>query len=117
MVALVSDGVSNYSKKLLEADGWIVEKITLLENPNRVIHQGFGGVYTKLKILNITNYRKLVYLDADTIVIRSVEDLFKCGKFCANLKHSKRLNFGVLVVEPSRKLFNGMMSKVSTLSS
>lgn len=58
-----------------------------------------------------------MYLDADTIVVKSIEDLFKCGKFCANLKHSERLNSGVMVVEPSETLFNDMMSKVSTMYS
>ncbi|GMP22183.1 hypothetical protein CsSME_00000313 [Camellia sinensis var. sinensis] len=101
MVVLVSDGVSDYATKLLQADDWIVELISLLANPNQIRPKRFWGVYTKLKIFNMTNYKKVVYLDADTIVVRSVEDLFKCGKFCANLKHSERLNSGVLVVEPS----------------
>lgn len=59
----------------------------------------------------------VVYLDADTIVVKSIEDLFKCQKFCANLKHSERLNSGVLVVEPSEALFNDMMAKVKILPS
>lgn len=63
------------------------------------------------------NLIAVVYLDADTIVVKSIEDLFKCGKFCANLKHSERLNSGVMVVEPSQKVFNDMMSKVNTLES
>ncbi|XVE62698.1 hypothetical protein DITRI_Ditri06bG0140700 [Diplodiscus trichospermus] len=58
MVVLVSDGVSNYAKKLLKADGWIVEKISLLANPNQVRPKRFWGVYTKLKIFNMTNYKK-----------------------------------------------------------
>uniref|UniRef100_A0A5B7AY19 Hexosyltransferase n=1 Tax=Davidia involucrata TaxID=16924 RepID=A0A5B7AY19_DAVIN len=117
MVVLVSDGVSDYAKKLLMADGWIVELISLLANPNQVRPKRFWGVYTKLKIFNMTNYKKVVYLDADTIVVKSIEDLFKCGKFCANLKHSERLNSGVMVVEPSEAVFKDMMSKVNTLPS
>lgn len=171
MVVLVSDGVSDYSNHLLkviniflscskllvlvlhgvfyiykymmvfQADGWIVEKISLLANPNQVRPTRFWGVYTKLKIFNMTNYKKgsdvtliyiysniihfshlmrflaVVYLDADTILVQSIEDLFKCGKFCANLKHSERLNSGVMVVQPSQPLFNDMMSKVTTLES
>ncbi|XAR53579.1 Glucuronosyltransferase [Bertholletia excelsa] len=117
MVVLVSDGVSEYAKKLLQADGWKVEPITLLENPNQVRPTRFWGVYTKLKIFNMTEYKKVVYLDADTIVVKSIEDLFKCGKFCANLKHSERLNSGVMVLEPSQAVFNDMMSKVKTLPS
>ncbi|XVF30978.1 hypothetical protein REPUB_Repub16aG0105800 [Reevesia pubescens] len=117
MVVLVSDGVSDFAKKLLKADGLIVEKISLLQNPNQVRPKRFWGVYTKLKIFNMTNYKKVVYLDADTIVVKSIEDLFKCEKFCANLKHSERLNSGVMVVEPSEVVFNDMMSKVNTLPS
>ncbi|KAK9157203.1 hypothetical protein Scep_003777 [Stephania cephalantha] len=117
MVVLVSEGVSDYAKNLLQADGWIVEFISLLANPNQVRPKRFWGVYTKLKIFNMTNYKKVVYLDADTIVVKNIDDLFKCGKFCANLKHSERLNSGVMVVEPSESLFEDMMSKVKTLQS
>ncbi|XP_044482389.1 inositol phosphorylceramide glucuronosyltransferase 1 isoform X1 [Mangifera indica] len=117
MVVLVSDGVSDYAKKLLQADGWKVEEISLLSNPNQVRPKRFWGVYTKLKIFNMTNYKKVVYLDADTVVVKNIEDLFRCGKFCANLKHSERLNSGVMVVEPSETVFNDMMSKVNTLHS
>ncbi|KAJ0771385.1 putative glucuronosyltransferase [Helianthus annuus] len=117
MVVLVSDGVSDYAKTLLQADGWIVTPISLLENPNQVRPTRFWGVYTKLRIFNMTDYEKVVYLDADTIVVKNIDVLFKCGKFCANLKHSERLNSGVMVVEPSEELFNDMVSKVTTLKS
>uniref|UniRef100_A0A0D9VII9 Hexosyltransferase n=1 Tax=Leersia perrieri TaxID=77586 RepID=A0A0D9VII9_9ORYZ len=117
LVVLVSDGVSDYSRKLLEADGFIVKHITLLANPNQVRPTRFWGVYTKLKIFNMTNYKKVAYLDADTIVVKSIEDIFNCGKFCANLKHSERMNSGVMVVEPSETLFNDMMEKVNSLPS
>ncbi|KAL2611443.1 hypothetical protein R1flu_023135 [Riccia fluitans] len=119
MVVLVSKGVSSEAMELLEADGWIVEHIDLLENPNskKKRPSRFWGVYTKLKIFNMTNYEKVVYLDADTIVTRSIEDLFLCKRFCANLKHSERLNSGVMVVEPSRDLFEDMLAKVTTLKS
>ncbi|KAK4353389.1 hypothetical protein RND71_028907 [Anisodus tanguticus] len=117
MVVLISDGVSQYANDLLRADGWIVEKISLLSNPNQVRPTRFWGVYTKLKVFNMTKYKKVVYLDADTIVVKSIDDLFKCGKFCANLKHSERLNSGVMVIEPSDEVFKDMMSKVTTLPS
>lgn len=42
----------------VQADGWIVEKISLLENPNQVRPKRFWGVYTKLKIFNMTDYKK-----------------------------------------------------------
>lgn len=71
----------------------------------------------QIMFINSLSLIAVVYLDADTIVVKSIEDLFKCGKFCANLKHSERLNSGVMVVEPSQKVFDDMMSKVRTLES
>ena len=41
-----------------QADGWIIEKINLLANPNIQRPKRFWGVYTKLKIFNMTNYKK-----------------------------------------------------------
>lgn len=41
-----------------QADGFIVKHITLLANPNQVRPTRFWGVYTKLKIFNMTTYRK-----------------------------------------------------------
>jgi len=74
-------------------------------------------MFMKYDLLGFFNVCAVVYLDADTIVVKNIEDLFKCGKFCANLKHSERLNSGVMVVQPSAAVFNDMMSKVNTLPS
>jgi hypothetical protein len=41
-----------------QADGWIVNRISLLANPNQVRPKRFWGVYTKLKIFNMTSYKK-----------------------------------------------------------
>ena len=48
-------GVGEY---FVQAGGWIVEPISLLANPNQVRPKRFWGVYTKLKIFNMTNYKK-----------------------------------------------------------
>ncbi|GJZ50117.1 hypothetical protein Tco_0604307 [Tanacetum coccineum] len=43
-------------KKIGEADGWIVTPISLLQNLNQVRPTKLWGVYTKLKIFNMTGY-------------------------------------------------------------
>lgn len=50
-------------------------------------------------------------------MVKNIDDLFKCRKFCANLKHSERLNSGVMVVEPSETVFNDMVDKIKTTAS
>lgn len=63
----------------MQADGWIVEKISLLANPNQVRPKRFWGVYTKLKIFNMTNYKKGI------VVYRGSYGLyyaFDCSQVC-----------------------------------
>ncbi|KAI6692773.1 hypothetical protein NL676_020483 [Syzygium grande] len=71
-----------------QADGYTVEKISLLASPNQKRPARFWGVYTKLKTFNMTSYKK---------------------------NHSERLNSGVMVVEPSETVFSDMMGKVQAL--
>ena len=40
-------------------------------------------------------------MDSDTIVVRNVDELFKCGVFCAAYQNSDLFNAGVLVLKPS----------------
>jgi inositol phosphorylceramide glucuronosyltransferase 1 len=110
----------------LASDGWLVRQVDLIDNPG-VWTQGntrghryparFWGVYTKLSVFNMTQYRRVVYLDADTVVVRNVDELFACEGFCAVLRHSERLNSGVMVLEPSEELFADMMNHVDTTPS
>ncbi|GKD19625.1 hypothetical protein Tco_1208783 [Tanacetum coccineum] len=45
-------------KKIGEADGWIMTPISLLQNLNQLRPTRLWGVYTKLKIFNMTCYKK-----------------------------------------------------------
>eukprot|EP00271_Cylindrocystis_brebissonii_P012038 TRINITY_DN30094_c0_g1_i1.p1 TRINITY_DN30094_c0_g1~~TRINITY_DN30094_c0_g1_i1.p1 ORF type:complete len:575 (-),score=88.81 TRINITY_DN30094_c0_g1_i1:1003-2727(-) len=117
MVVLVSAGVSQRSVEVLQADGWRVDRVNLLRNPNDNYRASFWGVYTKLNVFNMTQYERVVYLDADTIVLSNIDELFGCHGFCANLKHSERFNTGVMVLEPSAEVFESMLAKVEVLPS
>lgn len=54
----------------------------------------FYGVYTKLLIFNLTQYERVVYLDADAIAARNMDELFLCDGLCAVMRHSERVNTG-----------------------
>lgn len=72
-------------------------------------------MYTKLEVFALTEYDRVLYLDADTLIVRSLDDAFHCGAanglpgFCANLKHSDRMNTGVMVLSPSEELHSEMV--------
>lgn len=56
-----------------------------------------------------------MYFDVDIIVVKNIDDFFKCGKFCVNLKYFERFNFGVLVVELFEVFFKDMLRKIRIL--
>lgn len=122
LVCIASDA-SEESIRTLEEDGWKVVVAETIQNPStgpgHKFPKRFWGVYTKLSIFKMP-YKKVLYLDADTIVVKSIEDAFQCGGktgFCVNLKHSEHVNTGVMVVSPSPQLFEAMMDKISTTPS
>ena len=54
----------------------------------------------KLMLTSDSTYA-VIYLDVDTVVLTSLDPLFACPGLCGVLRHSEKLNTGVLVVTPS----------------
>lgn len=123
---LVAGDVSNSTIATLKSDGWVVKRVEAVQNPGLWSQGNKGGntfparfwaVYTKLLIFSLSSYERVVYLDADTIALQNLDSLFLCDGFCGVMRHSERLNTGVLVAQPSIDLFNDMMSKIGALPS
>jgi len=56
-------------------------------------------------------------LDADTVVLKNIDHLFQQVGFAAVLEVVDKFNSGVMVLEPSKILFNDLLSKINTLPS
>mmetsp|Transcript_798 Transcript_798/g.4990 ORF Transcript_798/g.4990 Transcript_798/m.4990 type:complete len:480 (-) Transcript_798:529-1968(-) len=114
---------SQKSQRILEDAGWILYNTEVIRKNTTTksvpIPPRFWAVYTKLVAFKLP-YRKVVFLDADTLVIRNIDQLFQCGGdrgFCANLKHSEHFNSGVLVLSPEVSLFDDLLEKLGDLES
>lgn len=123
LVVVVTEELSKKSEETLTRDGWKVKRVPTVMNPGRGPQDGKGypdkfyAVYTKLYIFQMTEYRKVVFLDADIMVIRNMDSLFSCPGFCASLRHSERFNSGVMSLEPSKETFEDMMKKIKEMPS
>jgi len=71
--------------------------------------------FAKLRLWELDEYRKVVYLDADTLVVQNIDDLFEYPAFSAapNLYQAAgdltRMNSGVFVAQPGRLVFADML--------
>jgi len=73
-------------------------------------------------VWNLTEYERVVFLDADTLVVANVDELFEIEEFaCGIFPHTGHMlnvngqrqfylsfNTGVMVVQPSREIFEHM---------
>ena len=95
-----------------------------MENPTNVSknHRWFSTYY-KLLVFDQVQYEKIVYLDADIVVLKNIDDLFlqphmaatNAGGLLPRKALWAHINTGVFVLEPSRSLFRDMISKVGKI--
>ena len=112
-VALCMDDVPEYVRRVLRRDGWQIRQVDALPeeclgDDNNLI----TSLFTKLMAWALTDYNRLIYIDADAIVLHNIDHLFRCAQFCASYRHSDLFNSGVLVLKPSVEVFNDMCSKI-----
>ncbi|KAG2492512.1 hypothetical protein HYH03_009177 [Edaphochlamys debaryana] len=122
LVALTTGSLSPASESTLASDGWRVIHVAPVANPAMGpqptgFPPRFAYVYTKLYIFKMTEYKKIVFLDGDILVMKNMDAIFKCPGFCAALRHSERFNSGVMTLVPSVELYDDMMSKVASMPS
>jgi alpha-N-acetylglucosamine transferase len=73
--------------------------------------------FCKLRLWQLP-YERVVFLDADTLVIRNIDSLFDYPEFCAapnvyeSLGDFHRLNSGVFTARPSQARFEAMLARL-----
>lgn len=74
--------------------------------------------FVKLRLWELEAYDKVVFLDADTLVIQNIDRLFDYPEFVAapNLYESltdfHRMNSGVFVAQPNRATYDAMLARL-----
>jgi alpha-N-acetylglucosamine transferase len=74
--------------------------------------------FAKLRLWQLTDYDKIVFIDADAIVLRNIDKLFEYPEFSAapnvyeSLADFHRLNSGVFVAKPTEATFATMLAQL-----
>ncbi len=88
----------------------------LLQNEHEFSHWKF--TFDKLQIWGLTQYEKLVFLDADMMLLSSIDELFNCPSLSAVQAGRElnpdwiRLNSGCMVLVPSVEVKGKMLSLI-----
>ncbi len=119
---LVTADVSSSARQHLAERGWRIHQVDPIENPNPDKQQffpRFAHTFTKLRAFALEGFAKLVLLDADTIVLQNIDDLFERPSIAAapDFLLPDRFNSGVMVIEPDAGTFARMMDALATADS
>src|SRR5690242_2106210 len=79
MVLLVTSDVPDRARKRLGRAGWTLREIDVIKNPvpaKQQLFPRFDKVFTKLRAWELEEFDKVVLLDADMVVTKSLDSLF-----------------------------------------
>lgn len=88
-----------------ELDSCDSEHLSLLTRPE------LGVTFSKIHAWRLTQYNKCVFLDADTMVLQNVDELFEREELSAapDIGWPDCFNSGVFVFEPSLQTFSNLI--------
>ena len=122
-ILLVTADVSTAAReRLVAAAGWRVREVAAIANPaadGDLVFARFRNTFTKLRAFGLDDVAKAVFLDADTLVLGNIDELFERPAFAAapDFFTPDRFNSGVMVFEPSPARLASMLAALSALGS
>ncbi|MCG3770219.1 MAG: hypothetical protein JW384_01362 [Nitrosomonadaceae bacterium] len=122
-VLLTSD-ISPRIHSILAKHGIAYTIVSSISNPTDVnmAHRWFR-TYSKIHVFGLTQYEKVVYLDADMLILENIDTLFErphmsatdAGSMLPSTSHWTHMNSGLFVATPSALLFDDMLSRAGKI--
>ncbi|XP_020588043.1 UDP-glucuronate:xylan alpha-glucuronosyltransferase 1-like [Phalaenopsis equestris] len=117
LVILVDETISSRYKNGLEAAGWKIKKIKRIRNPKATKDAYNEWNYSKFRLWQLTEYDKIIFIDADLLVLRNIDFLFTMPEISATGNNGTLFNSGVMVIEPSNCTYNLLMGHINDIKS
>ncbi|CAF1430125.1 unnamed protein product [Rotaria magnacalcarata] len=120
LVVMISNNLSDLIKQTLETsfdEVVVVEELNSYDNENLTLlsRPELGVTFTKINCWLLEKYSKCVFLDADVLVLRDIDDLFEREEFSAapDAGWPDCFNSGVFVYRPSKETFRKLVQFAS----
>ncbi|XP_010245814.1 PREDICTED: putative UDP-glucuronate:xylan alpha-glucuronosyltransferase 3 [Nelumbo nucifera] len=117
LVILVDETISEYHRGGLEAAGWKIRTIQRIRNPKAERDAYNEWNYSKFRLWQLTDYDKIIFIDADLLILRNIDFLFGMPEITATGNNATLFNSGVMVVEPSNCTFQLLMDHINEIES
>ncbi|KAF8776101.1 hypothetical protein HU200_003785 [Digitaria exilis] len=117
LILLHDHTVSKPALRALSAAGWTPRKIKRIRNPRAARGTYNEYNYSKFRLWQLTDYDRVVFVDADILVLRSLDALFAFPQLAAVGNDGSLFNSGVMVIEPSACTFDALIRRRRTVRS
>ncbi|CAI0555323.1 unnamed protein product [Linum tenue] len=117
LVILVDETITPYHRSGLEAAGWKVRTVQRIRNPKAEKDAYNEWNYSKFRLWQLTDYDKIIFIDADLLILRNIDFLFSMPEITATGNNGTLFNSGVMVIEPSNCTFQLLMEHINEIQS
>ena len=121
-IVQVTSEISRQNREQLSLMWGRVIEVQPIVTPHRNHELGLPAhvpCYTKLRMWELTEFNRLIFIDADALVLGSLTELMEGADFAAApcVTAPDLFNSGVMAITPSQSCFEDMMSQVGILPS
>ncbi|KAG2306168.1 hypothetical protein Bca52824_025916 [Brassica carinata] len=117
LVILVDENISGYHRSGLEAASWQIRTIQRIRNPKAEKDAYNEWNYSMFRLWQLTDYDKIIFIDADLLIMRNIDFLFSMPEISATGNNGTLFNSGVMVIEPCNCMFQLLMEHINEIES
>lgn len=102
-----------YGARILKMDR--IESKNVIANP---LYKHWGDTFFKLNVARLTQFKKVIMLDLDFLILKNIDSLFNyphmsaCASALIKFPEWKYLNSGLMVIEPDLDFFNRLVTNI-----
>lgn len=123
IVMHLGDLTDSSRKALATVPDLRLREVAPIKNPHASADPRFSVVFAKLHVFGLTEFERVVFIDADALVLANIDDLLELDStFAAAPDHGiglrkNEFNSGVFVCRPDERLQEELLAQVTLLDS
>ncbi|CAI0551332.1 unnamed protein product [Linum tenue] len=117
LILLHDSSITPSSLAGLRSAGWTTRPIKPIRSTFAPKNSYNEWNYSKLRIWQIQDYDKVVFIDSDLLILRNMDHIFQYPQLSAGPNDRHLFNSGIMVIEPSSCTFQGLITKTDLVAS
>eukprot|EP00752_Nemacystus_decipiens_P008140 g7280.t1 len=120
LVAVLGPGVTKAAEVRMRAQGWRIRRIAVDGVAGGEVcdmDSASGSVLAHASVWALTEYKRVVFLADNMLVVENIDDLFQCPGICAAMQQGEVMSTSLIVLEPDVEMHRQMSQTVGKIYS